>query len=1107
MVPAGDASKIEPAYNSKILFIANANIPSLQLSFLTPLSLVPGDGRCDLLTEHDLISNLGKDTKSARGVEVFFRHLDACDPGIVVFCRYSGPHAPIVMQWARKHNIPVVFHLDDDLLNVPIELGAAKHAMHNHPDRLATVRYLLDHSTLVYCSTAALRRRLFGDSPPERAVAGSVYCAHSVHAPSTTGQPRVLGYMGFDHAHDFRLALPALVRLLDSRPDLPFEMFGTIPIPEDLQRFGDRIRLIEPVRNYAGFMEKLASLKWTVGICPLARTPFNEVKADTKWVEYTACGFATVASIDTVYGGCCAEGAGLLVDTEAEWLAALDHLLDDEAAHASQVERAQERLRVDYSPERLQQQIAEVFSLAHDLLWSQPSIGEEQAANEPAAEASQVLLLLDELFDDQIQGWAWTKSDGSASKAQEVELWCGSVKVGTTLRRMPRPDVDAQLGHADVEKGFLLPGSALTVLFRMLGGAEDLHPRVGFAGARVSLMDAQSSIHDLSVFQTIHKLVDPVVGNLADMWWANSRLLKIRTNARATDLPVASTTTLRIMQPLARSGDQWKLTTVDETALSDKGGIVAVGMRSPLLPIVIVGTDAQGHLTFVDLLPFPSLLRGGLHESESAAIGGETGSLRDICSLCDAFVFELTGWGQTDLPLAVSEVSIDIGRATGAEVVFDPAVRQWLAWMLRIKTTAQGMDERVSGDLGDPGFASFTLQRLAEITPSTQRPDRSRLHLPCDAIPTITAVTSRRLSRRRASQLAPLIIIDEAFPNRRSVVAPPDLAVTMEPISTPDYAAVLLGPGDDADTTGSADVHLPLGIAFRVLEPKSDLQRLFPVPKDVRDIIPASSSAYDESASVLTILPRATGKIDNLIQSIADQRVDGGVELLVGIADENPHRLGALREQLEDKLPGRGRLIHLPSVLQLGEARNRLAIQAAGKSLLVLHPAAILHDVRTIATLTRLASMPDTGTAGCMMLRHNPDEPSVTPVFTSAGYFPGRFDFAAAPQFALGLPDCSAILPNAVYPVVANASSCYAISTELWRRVGGLAAALFPTDGDLDLAVRLAEMSRVNVCTTRLSVTIASGPERIVKDTYVSPHIDLGRLVPAMRSSMTLRHF
>ncbi|KPY36446.1 MULTISPECIES: glycosyltransferase [Pseudomonas syringae group] len=350
----------------RILFVANALIPTLQLSFLKPLAprIEQGTVVTELLSEFQMKEQIDLRLSKAEVQAWIKTRVMQFKPTIMVFCRYSGPHTEYLTKLAGKLSIPTVFHVDDDLLNVPLEIGKKKHEFHNRPPRLEAVRHLLENVNLIYCSTKALEQRFLSYGFKSNFKVGEIYCSGKVLAPSVNRPVKKIGYMGFDHAHDLEMVLPALIQVLRRNPEVEFELFGSIPKPTVLEEFGDRVNVIPPVPIYEEFLEKFSSLNWDVGICPLAKTDFNAVKANTKWVEYTSVGTAVVASADTIYDVCCSDGCGLLATTTEEWISAVEALIHDSQRRSTQVAKAQMRLVADYSIERLERQVLDVLSSA-----------------------------------------------------------------------------------------------------------------------------------------------------------------------------------------------------------------------------------------------------------------------------------------------------------------------------------------------------------------------------------------------------------------------------------------------------------------------------------------------------------------------------------------------------------------------------------------------------------------------------------------------------------------------------------------------------------------------------------------------------------------------
>ena len=347
----------------KVLFIANDIIPTLQLSFIKPLRplVEKGELASDYLTEKELKEEFGNLARATIAQRYILNRLEKYRPTKIIFCRYSGPHAVVIRLWALQNQVPVMFHIDDDLLNVPLSLGKAKFEQHNSPARVKTVRYLLDHSDLVYCSTKPLLDKLKAQNVNNRMISGDIYCSADVAVPAKKRRATKLGYMGFDHSHDLEIVLDVIVRILNEFPDTTFSMFGTIPKPKKLEEFGDRIIMIEPVRDYKLFLETFASLGWDIGICPLVVDEFNKVKANTKWVEYTSIGAAVVATKNTVYDECGADGCAILAENSLQWYEALRTLIEEPELHFEQLQKAQQKLRSSYSVNRLTDQVLSVF--------------------------------------------------------------------------------------------------------------------------------------------------------------------------------------------------------------------------------------------------------------------------------------------------------------------------------------------------------------------------------------------------------------------------------------------------------------------------------------------------------------------------------------------------------------------------------------------------------------------------------------------------------------------------------------------------------------------------------------------------------------------------
>ncbi len=366
--------RIKPSRNVKVigsskaplrlLVVANAMIPTVQLSLISPLRNMVASGRVQIavVTDQDMFRlSASVFSRDAKG---WLRKMFAkINPTHLIFCRYSGDYAEYIMGLASEYGVPSIYCIDDDLLSVPRELGRAKYEYHNDPARISAVRYLLTAVDVVYCSNERLKARLELSVPDGRYLSGKIFCAGEVVFPAERRACGVIGYMGFDHAHDFEVVLPALVSVMRSYPNIRFELFGKIPKPAILDEFSDRVQVLPPVAEYDAFLQALAERRWDIGICPLAETEFNRVKNINKWIEYTAVGTAVVASRGMIYDECCADGCGLLA-LSGEWEQALLELINGDDLRYEMVSHAQRRLQEEYTQDGLVKQLFDVFSEA-----------------------------------------------------------------------------------------------------------------------------------------------------------------------------------------------------------------------------------------------------------------------------------------------------------------------------------------------------------------------------------------------------------------------------------------------------------------------------------------------------------------------------------------------------------------------------------------------------------------------------------------------------------------------------------------------------------------------------------------------------------------------
>ena len=299
------------------------------------------------------------------GAGCWERWADAFPPDVVVMTRYALPFGPEIAAWFQRRGTPVIYHIDDDLLEVPDHLGAELRQRHANEPVVQARLELLRRCDLIYASTSHLADLLRARFPGHRVYHGiyAPYLGDEIGVRPAERADPTIGYMGsLGHQQDLALAVPALERLLEERPRLRFEVFGTVRMPASLERFGARVRTHAARKSYLEFVGTLARLGWQVGLAPLAHAPFNLSKAPTKFVEYAACGIPVVASDVPVYSEVIPAGGGVLVKSD-DWREAIGRLLDQPDLRQQARVRAQDYCRQAFSMGALQAQLNRVFDM------------------------------------------------------------------------------------------------------------------------------------------------------------------------------------------------------------------------------------------------------------------------------------------------------------------------------------------------------------------------------------------------------------------------------------------------------------------------------------------------------------------------------------------------------------------------------------------------------------------------------------------------------------------------------------------------------------------------------------------------------------------------
>jgi O-antigen biosynthesis protein len=259
----------------------------------------------------------------------------ALDYDGAIVCRNAADGGVLeqVARVSRSRRLPLVVDLDDDLLNVPPDKDVAG----IYSSRVEGLKAVLRASSLTTVSTRELASCFEGYAErvsvsPNMLDPKLWFCpVEPSPAPAGVAEDAKLKvlYVGSPtHAEDLSVVLPVFQKLGASH-GIVLHVVGV----ENTDRRG-YVRLRAPERRYDRFVPWLRSLAphFDVAIAPLVDTPFNRRKSALKFMEYAACGIATIASRVPPYLGVVTEGTdGLLAQDEDAWEQHLLRLLRDAA--------------------------------------------------------------------------------------------------------------------------------------------------------------------------------------------------------------------------------------------------------------------------------------------------------------------------------------------------------------------------------------------------------------------------------------------------------------------------------------------------------------------------------------------------------------------------------------------------------------------------------------------------------------------------------------------------------------------------------------------------------------------------------------------------------
>lgn len=524
---------------------------------------------------------------------------------------------------------------------------------------------------------------------------------------------------------------------------------------------------------------------------------------------------------------------------------------------------------------------------------------------------------------------------------------------------------------------------------------------------------------------------------------------------------------------------------IDTSGLS----IIELSLENPVAPIVLCISELDGTLIELGLIPFPSLARGGYHYGELAAVSETGNPLSDYQIVSDALVREHLGWDEpAPAAFSISDICIDLQGAIGIEPIFSVNIREWLTRLFGIRLTSSLADDTGTSHLSNLLSTGPDLRTEVVRDSPLSRQEHLSLALPADALPTLSALVSRRLSQDRdaSPRLGAYVLADSYSHRPRWCIVPAQAQtdlLSLQPSGAPIPFPVLHAANATLATETAAfeTADLPLAVRYRLPSAPHEAVTLMPLAPDApQAILKAHASQAEAILPTITAIVCENDRtpVSEVLEALSQQTLASSIHVILVSSRSNAngtddlHRLFPFRHQT------------LSPSRDLKSTLADAAEMAASALVLILDGSIILHDERTVETLHGLIMAEKVASASCGLLRETVARRS-NPLRTgSAGYFPSHISLMAAPRLVLSEPDAMDALPSATYPVLANNLNCALLKTDLLLQGCKRHAGINLDDRfALHFGLWALEQGYRNLCTTAVrATTLGEEPARETTD-------------------------
>lgn len=268
----------------------------------------------------------------------------------VILARSDNSYELALVKCLKNAGKQVLYMIDDDLLNVPLECGESG-IYYGQPNVQTCIREIISLSDGLISPSPILANKY--KKPLQKYLMIEEPSVEPVPYRLHDKFPVRIGFAGsVDRTDDLETILGSALRKVHEKygDRVQFSFFGAIPsFAKDLDA-----ECIPYQESYVDYRREMNYRAWDIGLAPMPDTPFHACKHYNKFCEYAASGAVGVFSDVLPYSRIAEKysGAVLCSNDPESWYMQLTSLIEDackrEALRAEVVQMANEQLSLSH---------------------------------------------------------------------------------------------------------------------------------------------------------------------------------------------------------------------------------------------------------------------------------------------------------------------------------------------------------------------------------------------------------------------------------------------------------------------------------------------------------------------------------------------------------------------------------------------------------------------------------------------------------------------------------------------------------------------------------------------------------------------------------------